>query len=286
MQKKNNKGVIALIIVLVLAAAALVIWQTNKPETQQGGKEITVNVDHLNGDDTTFTIHTDEEYLRGALEQEDLIEGTESEYGLYVLTVDGETADESEQQWWGYSVNGTFAELGVDSQPVADGDVYDCAMIGYRLENTVTENGHVARGICQETPDGFLHSVVERTHIEKGETCPRFTEDGGNTWQELPGDTVVSMNLWGFTRSYLDEAWARFPAFLEQALKADPMKAEYYLPTVVSQLLADGKARVKVLRSHDKWYGVTYQEDKPTVVAAIAAMTAQGLYPENLWSTC
>ena len=125
MQKKNNTGVIALIIVLVLAAAALVIWQTNKRETQQGGKEITVNVDHLNGDDTNFTIHTDEEYLRGALEQEDLIEGTESEYGLYVLTVDGETADESEQQWWGYSVNGTFAELGVDSQPVADGDVYD-----------------------------------------------------------------------------------------------------------------------------------------------------------------
>ena len=91
MQKKNNKGVIALIIVLVLAAAALVIWQTNKRETQQGGKEITVNVDHLNGDDMTFTIRTDEEYLRGALEQEDLIEGTESEYGLYVLTVDGET---------------------------------------------------------------------------------------------------------------------------------------------------------------------------------------------------
>jgi hypothetical protein len=84
MQKKNNKGVIALIIVLVLAAAALVIWQTNKRETQQGSKEITINVDHLNGDDTTFTIHTDEEYLRGALEQEDLIEGTESEYGLYV----------------------------------------------------------------------------------------------------------------------------------------------------------------------------------------------------------
>lgn len=163
---------------------------------------------------------------------------------------------------------------------------YEYAMVGYLLQNTVTENGHVARGICQETPDGFLHSVVERTHIEKGETCPRYTEDGGNTWQELPGDTVVSMNLWGFTRSYLDEAWARFPAFLDQALKADPMKAEYYLPTVVSQLLADGKARVKVLRSHDKWYGVTYQEDKPTVVAAIAAMTAQGLYPENLWSTC
>lgn len=163
---------------------------------------------------------------------------------------------------------------------------YEYAMVGYLLRNTVTENGHVARGICQETGDGYLRSVVERTRIEKGETCPRYTEDGGKTWQDLPGDTVVSMNLWGFTRSYLDEAWARFPAFLDRAQKTDPLKAEYYLPAVVSQLLADGKARVKVLQSHDRWYGVTYQEDKPTVVSAIAAMTAQGLYPENLWATC
>ena len=126
MEKKNNKkGLIALAVVLVLAVAALIVWQVNKPEPQKGSKEITVNVDHLNGDDTSYTIYTDAEYLSGALEQENLIEGTESEYGLYVLTVDGETADESEQQWWGYSVNGTFAELGVDSQPVADGDVYD-----------------------------------------------------------------------------------------------------------------------------------------------------------------
>ncbi len=126
MQKKTNKkGLIALVAVLVLAAAALIVWRVTRPAVQQGGKEITVNIDHLNGDDTSYTIVTDAEYLRGALEQEDLIEGTESEYGLYVLTVDGETADESKQEWWGYSVNGAFAELGVDSQPVADGDVYD-----------------------------------------------------------------------------------------------------------------------------------------------------------------
>lgn len=124
-KKSSKKGLIALVVVLVLAVAALVIWQVNKPAAQKGGKEITVNIDHLNGDDTSYTISTDEEYLRGALEQEDLIEGTESEYGLYVQTVDGETADESKQEWWGYSVNGEFAELGVDSQPVADGDVYD-----------------------------------------------------------------------------------------------------------------------------------------------------------------
>ena len=85
----------------MLAVAALIVWQATRPEPRQGGKEITVNVDHLNGDDTTYTFYTDAEYVRGALEQEDLIEGTESEYGLYVLTVDGETADESKQEWWG-----------------------------------------------------------------------------------------------------------------------------------------------------------------------------------------
>lgn len=164
-----------------------------------------------------------------------------------------------------------------------DGDVYEYAMVGYLLENTVTEHGYVSRGVCVESGDNDLISVTERTRIEKGQACPRFTEDGGATWEDLPGDTIVSMNLWGFTRSYLDEAWARFPAFLDGALRDNPMKGEYYLPTVVSQLIAEDKARVKVLRSRDKWYGVTYQEDKPVVVKAIADMTAGGLYPENLW---
>ena len=164
-----------------------------------------------------------------------------------------------------------------------DGDVYEYAMVGYLLENTVTEHGYVSRGVCVESGDNDLISVTERTRIEKGEASPRFTEDSGATWEDLPGDTIVSMNLWGFTKSYLDEAWARFSAFLDGALRDNPMKGEYYLPTVVSQLIAEGRARVKVLRSRDKWYGVTYQEDKPVVVKAIADMTAGGLYPENLW---
>ena len=164
-----------------------------------------------------------------------------------------------------------------------DGDVYEYAMVGYRLENTVTEHGYVSRGVCEETGEHLLARITERTRIEKGETCPRFSEDGGETWTDLPGDTVVSMNLWGFTRSYLDEAWSRFHAFLDRALAADPLKAEYYLPAVVSQLIDEGKARVKVLRSGDKWYGVTYQEDKPQVAAALAAMTASGCYPAPLW---
>ena len=163
-----------------------------------------------------------------------------------------------------------------------DGVLYEYVMVGYLLKNTVTENGTVARGVCEETADNFLTKVTERTKIEKGEP-PRYTEDDGQTWTELPGDTIVSMNMWGFTRSFLDEAWARFPSFLDKALAENPAKAEYFLPTVVSQLIDEGKARVKVLRSEDKWYGVTYREDKPTVVNAIAEKTASGLYPGRLW---
>ena len=160
---------------------------------------------------------------------------------------------------------------------------YEYAMVGYRLGNTVTEHGHVARGVCQESEDGFLLRVTEHTHIEKDGADARFTEDGGQTWTPISGGNIVSMNLWGFTRSFLTEAEARFPAFLDRALRENPLKGEYYLPSVVTQLLEEGKARVKVLRSHDKWYGVTYQADKPVVVAAIAEKTAQGLYPDKLW---
>ena len=163
-----------------------------------------------------------------------------------------------------------------------DGDVYEYVMVGYLLKNTVTENGTVARGVCEETADHFLTQVTERTKIEKGEP-PRYTEDDGATWTDLSADTIVSMNMWGFTRSFLDEALARFPAFLDKALAENPEKGEYFLPTVVSQLIDEGKARVKVLRSEDKWYGVTYREDKPTVVAAITEKTAAGLYPDRLW---
>ena len=161
---------------------------------------------------------------------------------------------------------------------------YEYAMVGYLLENTVTENGSVARGVCTSNAQGYLDSIVERTKIVKGEVMPRFTEDDGATWTDLPNDTIVSMNMWGFTRSYLDEAEARFPAFLDQALETNPMKGEYFLPSVVSQLLAEDKARVRVLSSADKWYGVTYKEDKPVVVNALTEMRRSGLYPMNLWS--
>lgn len=156
------------------------------------------------------------------------------------------------------------------------------AMVAYRLENTVTDHGHVARGVCQVGADGLLTGIVERTRIEKGPPL-RFTEDGGQTWTQLPQDTMVSMNFWGFTPSLLDQARAQFPDFLDKALASNPLKAEYLLPTLVGRLIQQGRATVRALSSGDKWYGVTYQEDKPTVTAAIARMTAEGLYPRSLW---
>ena len=162
-------------------------------------------------------------------------------------------------------------------------DSYEYAMVGCLLGNTVPEHGHGARGICEETEGHFLRAVTERTHIEKAGHDARYTEDGGVTWTALPGGTIVSMNLWGFTASFLSEAQRRFPSFLDRALAEDPMKGEYFLPSVVSALIEEGRARVRVLRSRDRWYGVTYQDDKPVVVQAVSDMTAKGLYPENLW---
>ena len=162
-------------------------------------------------------------------------------------------------------------------------DSYEYAMVGYLLGNTVTEHGHVARGICEETEGHFLRAVTERTHIEKAGHDARYTEDGGVTWTALPGGTIVSMNLWGFTASFLSEAQRRFPSFLDRALAEDPMKGEYFLPSVVSALIEEGRARVRVLRSRDRWYGVTYKEDKKMVTDAIQGMKDGGLYPKKLW---
>ena len=160
---------------------------------------------------------------------------------------------------------------------------YDYCMVSYRLRNTVSEHGSVARGVCAARPDGTLASVTERTRMEKYPGGIHYTEDGGAAWVDVPGDTPVSMNLWGFGRSFVHEAEARFAGYLRENLPKNPLKCEYFLPLVVSELLDEGKAAVRILHSGDTWYGMTYQEDKPTVVAAIAAKTAAGVYPDNLW---
>lgn len=159
--------------------------------------------------------------------------------------------------------------------------IYRYMMVGYKLENTLTENGHVARGVCVTDEEGHLQKIHERTHIERHEGSVAYTEDEGKTWTVLPQDSTVSMNMWGFSESILKELKARFPKFLEENLPVNPMKCEYFLPFVVDELLGENKATVKVLKSMDKWYGVTYKEDKPVVVAAIQRMKDEGLYPQD-----
>ncbi|MBE6923273.1 MAG: nucleotidyltransferase [Ruminococcaceae bacterium] len=163
-----------------------------------------------------------------------------------------------------------------------DGDKFDYCMVGYEIGKTVTENGSVARGVCYADENGFLTEVIERTRIEKYEGGIHFTEDGEN-WVDLPEDTIVSMNMWGFTPSFLEEIERGFAAFLDNAFKTNPLKSEYFLPFVVQTLLSADQATVKVLTSADKWYGVTYAADKPVIVAALREKTAQGLYPDSLW---
>ena len=162
--------------------------------------------------------------------------------------------------------------------PVSGG-VYPFAMVGYRLGNTLTENGHVARGVCEIDKNGCLAKVTERTRIQRRPEGVAYSEDGGESWTSIGEDRVVSMNMWGFTEDFLREAEEGFSTFLEKAYREDPLKAEYFLPSVVSRLIQEGKAQVRVLPSGDKWYGVTYREDKPLVQKALAAFHAEGMYP-------
>ena len=164
-----------------------------------------------------------------------------------------------------------------------DGKFYDYCMVGYQLGNTVTDHGSVARGICVVSEDGYLADVTERTKIEKYEGGIHFTEDGGISWTDVPGQTTVSMNMWGYTPSFLQEIDAKMTDFMSTDVPANPQKAEFYLPKLVSILLQQNKATVKVLHSADKWFGVTYAADKPQVEAALREMTAAGKYPDGLW---
>lgn len=162
-----------------------------------------------------------------------------------------------------------------------DDEKYRYTMVGYALKNTLTDNGHVARGICETDAEGFLTDIHERTHIEKRNGGAAYTEDDGATWNELPMESTVSMNMWGFSESIIKELEQGFQKFLKEELPENPLKGEYFLPFAVDELLQQGKASVKVLTSMDKWYGVTYKEDKEMVVNAIAGLKKSGLYPEE-----
>ena len=163
----------------------------------------------------------------------------------------------------------------------APSDKYEFCMVGFKVENTLTENGHVARGVCQTDSAGYLTDIVERTKIAKRDGKIMFTEDDEN-WTEIPEGSTVSMNCWGFTKEMMTELGARFEGFFEKN-KDNMLKCEYFLPFVVDDLLKEDKATVKVLATTEKWYGVTYKEDKEIVVAALREKLEQGIYPEKLW---
>lgn len=164
-----------------------------------------------------------------------------------------------------------------------DDEKFRYTMVGYRLKNTITENGHVSRGICQINEKKELVDITERTRIENRGDFIAYSEDEGETWVEIDGNRLVSMNMWGFTRSILEEIQKGFSKFLEENLPKNPMKCEYFLPSVVSSLLSQGRATVSVLESEDKWYGITYKEDKPMVVDALQSLKDKGVYSQALW---
>ena len=189
-------------------------------------------------------------------------------------------------------IDGPFAVINADDfyGPGAYGELYkflaqarpdtEHAMAAYMLKNTVTENGSVARGVCQ-VEEGLLKDVVERTRIEKRGEDAAYTEDG-ETWVPLSGDLPVSMNFWGFQRSMLTELERRFPQWLDGHLRDEPLKCEYFLPFVANAVIQEGKGSVRVLPCHETWHGITYKEDMQSVVSYIAALREKGVYPETL----
>ena len=219
---------------------------------------------------------------------------------------DGFTVPEGRVKPWGTGhavlsckgmIDGPFAVINADdyygretfeliynelNKEKAEGDKYDFCMVGFRVENTLTENGHVARGVCQTSGDGYLTDIVERTKIAIRDGKIMFTEDDGESWTEIPEGTTVSMNCWGFTPVMMQELEDRFAACLERN-RDNMLKCEYFLPFVVDELLKEDKAEVRVLSTKEKWYGVTYKEDKEVVVNAIREKVEKGEYPPCLW---
>ena len=164
-----------------------------------------------------------------------------------------------------------------------DGKLSFC-MVGYQLKNTLTENGSVARGCCQMDANGYLETIDERTNIIKTEDGAAYSKDDGATYIPMSADSLVSMNMWGFTPEIFPELDDSIERFFKEDIHANPLKAECFIPLEVGRLINENKATVKVLSSADKWFGVTYKEDKPFVMESIQALKDKGVYPSKLWN--
>lgn len=170
------------------------------------------------------------------------------------------------------------------SKPNLSGIPAHHCMVGFRAGNTLTENGTVSRGVCEVGEDGRLIRVTERTKVEKRGRGAAYLDDDGTTWIELPLDTIVSMNCWGFTPDLFRHLETELRGFYEAAVPTNPLKCEFYLPFAVQAQMEAGLCDVAVYPTESVWQGVTYQEDKPHVKAAIADLIANGEYPADLWA--
>ena len=193
-------------------------------------------------------------------------------------SVDGPFAVINSDDYYG---PGAFQTIYEYLENAEDTDKYHYCMVGYLIENTLTENGSVTRGVCKENEKHFLSDITETFDIHWKDGKIVYEEDGKEV--EIAKGTTVSMNFWGFTGSMMDELKVRLPKFLDKTLKENPMRGEYLLPSTADELIKEEKADVKVLKSMDRWYGVTYKEDKESVVNALQSMKDRGLYPEILW---
>lgn len=194
-------------------------------------------------------------------------------------------------------INGPFAVINADDyygagafmlmyeflEKACDKEKYDFAMVGYKLENTLTENGYVSRGVCKVNSKGELTNVKEHLKIQRKNLEIVHTEDEGKHWEKLDKESIVSMNFWGFTKPILRELEKGFPIALDKIMAENPLKGEYFLPEAVQDLIEKDKAAVKVLKSPDQWYGVTYKEDKEKVSSALQSKKDKGLYPSKIW---
>ncbi len=177
-----------------------------------------------------------------------------------------------------YGVN-AFFDIYKFLKNTSDDSKYHYAMVGYKIKNTVTEQGTVSRGVCEADENGYLKNITERTKVGVENGKIYYSENDEK--YEISPETPVSMNLFGFTSSYIKECAERLPVFLEKNLASNPEKCEFYMPTVVAELLAENKADVKIIEGVDKWYGVTYKEDKEEVMRAFREFSEQGIYPKN-----
>lgn len=218
---------------------------------------------------------------------------------------EGFTVPEGREKPWGTShavlacrdlIHGPFAVINADDYYGAgafatiydyltthkDEDVYSYCMVAYRLKNTITENGHVTRGVCEKDEKGFLHEITERMKIMRRPEGIAYEEEDGS-WTVMEDDTPVSMNFWGFSESFIEELKKDAVNFFEAKVAQNPLKSEFLLPMSVDRLIKAGKARVEVLDSQDKWCGVTYKEDREEVKNRLQARKDKGEYPEKLW---